>query len=155
MVEGPSDEIVFERVFRDIHGKSPSQCGIDVLSMRGLSLARGLELCAALNKPVTALRDNDGISPADLRGPVQQWLKPGIRELFIGEVGDGKTLEPQLIKSCGEPLLREILGVTPAANLMTWMTREKTEAALRISESSKTIGPPPYILQAVRFVHGQ
>ncbi|MCI2808937.1 ATP-dependent nuclease [Eoetvoesiella caeni] len=154
LVEGPSDEIVFERVFRDVHGKPPMQCGIDVLSMRGLSLARGLELCAALNKSVSTLRDNDGIEPADLRSPVEKWLKAGARELFIGEVADGKTLEPQLIKHCGEPLLREILGITPAADLLTWMTREKTEAALRISETTKKIVPPPYILDAVKFAHG-
>lgn len=154
LVEGPSDEIVFERIFLDLYGKTPLKCGIDVLSMRGLSLARGLELCAALNKPVAALRDNDGIDPADLRGPVEKWLKAGMRQLFIGDVADGKTLEPQLITHCGEPLLREILEITPVADLHTWMTREKTEAALRISESAKTITPPPYILNAVKFAHG-
>src|SRR3546814_20414537 len=68
LVEGPSDEIVFERIFHDIYKKRPMDCGIDVLSMRGLSLARGLELCAALNKPVTPLRHNDGIGPVAVRG---------------------------------------------------------------------------------------
>jgi putative ATP-dependent endonuclease of OLD family len=154
LVEGPSDEMIFERVFRDIYGKTPLKCGIDVLSMRGLSLARGLELCAALNRPVIALRDNDGFAPADLRAPVEKWLKTGVRELFIGDVADGKTLEPQLISHSGEPLLREIVGITPGADLLTWMTREKTEAALRISESAKVIIPPPYILNAVKFAHG-
>src|SRR3546814_14097088 len=36
LVEGPSDEIVFERIFQDIYKKRPMECGIDVLSMRGL-----------------------------------------------------------------------------------------------------------------------
>ncbi len=154
LVEGPSDEIVFERIFFDTHGKWPMQCGIDVLSMRGLSLPRGLELCAALNKPVAALRDNDGVDPADLRSSVDQWLKAGERELFIGEVAEGKTLEPQLIHHSTEALLREILGITAAADLLKWMTREKTEAALRISVASKKIVPPPYMLAAVKFAHG-
>lgn len=154
LVEGPSDEIVFERIFKDTYGKRPMECGIDVLSMRGLSLARGLELCHALNKPVAALRDNDGLDPADLRVSVDTWLEKGERELFIGEVAHGKTLEPQLIHHCGEPLLREILAVTPAADLLTWMTREKTEGALRISASAKTIVPPAYMLDAVKFAHG-
>lgn len=154
LVEGPSDEIVFERIFLDTYGKLPMQCGIDVLSMRGLSLARGLELCAALNKPVAALRDNDGSDPAELRRSVDQWLKAGERELFIGEVAEGRTLEPQLIHHSTAALLREILGISPAADLLTWMTRGKTEAALRISESAKRITPPPYILSAVKFAHG-
>ncbi|WP_439537874.1 ATP-dependent nuclease [Methyloversatilis sp.] len=154
LVEGPSDEIVFERIFQDIYGKRPMECGIDILSMRGLSLARGLELCAALNKPVTALRDNDGVDPAELRSSVDRWLKKGERELFIGEVDHGETLEPQLIDHNSETLLRDILGIPAHADLLKWMTREKTEAALRISASSKKIVPPLYMLEAVKFAHG-
>ena len=154
LVEGPSDEIVFERIFFDTYGKWPMQCGIDVLSMRGLSLARGLELCAALHKPVAALRDNDGFDPTDLRSSVDKWLKAGERELFIGEVAEGETLEPQLIHHSTEPLLRKILGIAAAADLLKWMTREKTEAALRISVATEKIVPPPYMLAAVQFAHG-
>lgn len=154
LVEGPSDEIVFERIFQDTYGKRPMECGIDVLSMRGLSLARGLELCAALNKPITALRDNDGVDPAELRGPVNAWLKKDERELFIGEVAHGETLEPQLIHHSGETLLRDILGIAAHADLLNWMTREKTETALRISAANKKIVPPAYMIEAVKFAHG-
>ncbi|WP_222105377.1 ATP-dependent nuclease [Denitromonas ohlonensis] len=124
LVEGPSDEIVFERVFTDLYGKRPMACGIDVLSMRGLSLARGLELCGRLGKKVAALRDNDGIEPDELRKPLAQWLKPGSREVFIGEVAHGRTLEPQMIHHCGEAHLRTILGITDKADVETWMSRE-------------------------------
>lgn len=154
LVEGPSDEIVFERVFQDMYGKRPMACGIDVLSMRGLSLARGLELCAVLDKPITALRDNDGVDPAELRSLVDKWLKKGVREFFIGEVAHGETLEPQLIHHNGEAALRDILGISVRADLLKWMTREKTEAALRISASSKKITPPAYMLEAAKFAHG-
>lgn len=154
LVEGPSDEIVFERIFCDTYGKLPMQCGIDVLSMRGLSLARGLELCAKLNKPVAAIRDNDGFDPAELRKSVDQWLEPGVRELFIGNVAEGKTLEPQLIHFSTEPVLRKILGITVGVDLLKWMTREKTEAAIRISAAAEKIVPPSYIFAAVQFAHG-
>lgn len=154
LVEGPSDEIVFERIFYDQYGKRPMACGIDVLSMRGLSLARGLELCAALGKPLTALRDNDGIDPDELRAPVDKWLEKGVSELFIGDVAHGQTLEPQLIHHTGEVLLRDILGIAHHTDLLKWMTREKTEAALRISASDKKIVPPAYMLEAVKFAHG-
>lgn len=154
LVEGPSDEIIFERAFKDVYGKRPIDFGIDVLSMRGLSLARGLELCAALNKPIVALRDNDGIKPDELRKLVEKWLKVGERELFIGEVAHGTTLEPQLIHHNDDKLLREILGIASHADLLTWMTREKTEAALRISASDKTMVPPAYMLAAIKAAHG-
>lgn len=154
LVEGPSDEIIFERIFQDKYGQLPMACGIDVLSMRGLALARCLELCAALDKHVAVLRDNDGIDPAELREPVNKWLSSGKRELFIGTVATGTTLEPQLIHHNEETLLREILGITDGANLQTWMLREKTEGALRIATSKKTLTPPTYIAEAAEFIHG-
>lgn len=153
LVEGPSDEIMFERIFYDLYGKRPMELGIDVLSMRGLSLARGLELCAALNKPITTLRDNDGVDPEELRTSLEKWLKKGERELFIGEVAHGETLEPQLIHHNGETTLREILGIAPHADLLKWMTREKTEAALRISATPKNITPPTYMREAAKFAY--
>jgi hypothetical protein len=154
LVEGPSDEIIFERVFTDLYGLRPMACGIDVMSMRGLSLARGLELCERLGKSVAAIRDNDGIEPNELRTPLAQWLKPGSREVFIGEVAHGRTLEPQMIHHCGEAALRTALGITDKADLVTWMTREKTEAALRIASSKTPFTPPDYMLQAAKFIHG-
>lgn len=153
LVEGPSDEIVFERIFSDLYGKRPMACGIDVFSMRGLAIARCLALCMALQKPVAVLRDNDGVDPSEFRKALNDWLKPGERELFIGEVAEGKTLEPQLIHYNDEKLLREILHITDTADLLTWMTREKTGTALRISEANKKIVPPPYMLAAAKFVH--
>lgn len=154
LVEGPSDEIIFERVFKDIYGQRPMACGIDVLSMRGLSLRRCLELCAALDRQVAALRDNDGAGLSELRGPVEAWLSDGRRDLFIGEMAHGRTLEPQLIHFNGEVQLRKALNLTPQADLLTWMTREKTEAALRIAESSVPLIPPEYMRLAAEFIHG-
>lgn len=154
LVEGPSDEIIFERVFRDIYGKRPMECGIDVLSMRGLSLGRCLELCAALDRQVAALRDNDGTELSELRSLVDAWLLNGRRELFVGKVEHGRTLEPQLIHFNHEAQLREAMRLTPQADLLTWMTREKTEAALRIAESSVLLTPPEYMRSAAEFIHG-
>lgn len=154
LVEGPSDEIVFERVFRDIHGKRPIECGIDILSMMSLSFARCLELCAALEKTVAALRDNDGIEHEELITPLRSWLKTGKREIFIGDLARGKTLEPQIISHNDNALLRKVIGITDQADLTTWMSREKTETAIRIASSSEKITPPDYILEAAKFIHG-
>lgn len=152
LVEGPSDEIIFERVFGDRFGCSPIEAGIDVVSMRGLALARCLELCQAIDKPVAVMRDNDGVEPAELRETVKQWLDGKKRELFIGAVADGYTLEPQLVKANGEEHLREVLGIAARASLDTWMTREKTEGAIRIAASDKALTPPGYMSAAAEFI---
>lgn len=153
LVEGPSDEIIFERVFKGLLGCFPMDVGIDVISMRGLTLARSLELCAAIDKPAAVIRDNDGIEPAELRGPVERWLNGIKRELFIGAVADGKSLEPQLIKFNGEALMREILDIKETANLLTWMSREKTEGALRIAASNQEFSSPSYMIEAANFIY--
>ena len=153
LVEGPSDEIIFERVFKDKYGKYPIELGVDVLSMRGLSFQRCLELCSTLDKTVAALRDNDGVDPNDLRLPLDQYLKEKKRELFISLPEHGATLEPQLIQSNGEMNLRGILGIQDNANLGTWMAREKTEAAIRIAKSEKRIVAPKYMIDAAEFIY--
>lgn len=152
LVEGPSDEIIFERVFTDLYQSAPMAFGVDVISMRGLALARCLELCAAINKPVAVMRDNDGIDPIKLREPINLLLDEKSRELFIGDIEDGQTLEPQLIRSNGEAHLRVVLGITDAADLRTWMQREKTEGALRIASSKELIKAPRYMADAARFI---
>lgn len=154
LVEGPSDEIIFERIFEDIYGKRPMDLGIDVFSMRGLSFRCCLELCTALGKTVAAIRDNDGTEPDQLMASLQQWMAKGVRELFIGSVERGRTLEPQLVDHNDEAKLRAILGITDTADLATWMKREKTETALRIASSEQRITPPDYMREAAAFIHG-
>lgn len=154
LVEGPSDEIVFERIFKDLYGKRPMDLGIDTLSMRGLSISRALELCSVLGKRVAAVRDNDGFDPDELRKSETDWLSKDNIDLFIGDVAYGTTLEPQLVYFNGEELIRSILGISPKANLSKWMQREKTEVALRIAESEKAIKAPDYLRQAAEFIHG-
>jgi energy-coupling factor transporter ATP-binding protein EcfA2 len=153
LVEGPSDEIVFERVFYDCFAARPMAHGVDVISMRGLALARCLELCAAIDKPVAAMRDNDDVDPAELRKPLEKWLLAKRRDLFIGDVAAGSTLEPQLITANGEAHLRKMLGITEAAALLTWMAREKTEGAMRLVASTEKLTAPSYMKAAAEFIH--
>jgi len=154
LVEGSSDEIIFERLFKDLFGQRPLESGIDVLSVRGLSFARCLELCHALDKTVAVIRDNDGVDPAELRGPIEKWLAEGKREAFIGAIEEGRTLEPQLVHFNGEEKLRKLLGISDSTDLKKWMRREKTEVALRIATAEESIAPPSYMREAAAFING-
>ncbi len=158
LVEGPSDEIVFERFYMDEHdGRRPIEDGIDVISMRGLSLRRCLELAATINKRCAALRDNDGVPADELRTGLDDLLDGDMRRLFIGDNQTGRTLEPQILAANpDDEKMRRILGVTDRAALETWMRNNKTEAALRIAETSEQLTPPVYICEAIEFIsHGR
>lgn len=156
LVEGPSDEMLFERAFIDKHGKKPIDVGIDIVSMQGVSLARALELAAALDhRAVAAIRDNDGQEPEHWKGPVTEYLADGKRDLFIGAPGLGRTLEPQVINAnaANESILRDALGITDkSVDLPTWMQDHKTDAALRLADSGKSIVYPDYLMHAIEFV---
>lgn len=152
LVEGPSDELVVERFYRDTHeGHRPIDDGIDVISMRALSLKHCLRLVRALGKRCAVLRDNDDKDQAGLRAELAEYLGDG-RGLFIGAAGEGRTLEPQILHANDESTIRAVLGITDTANLATWMDNNKTEGALRILESNTIIQAPSYILDAIAFL---
>jgi hypothetical protein len=154
LVEGPSDEMIFERAFRARHGgKTPMELGVDVVSMAGVSLKRGLQLCAALERQVAAIRDNDDKQPEHWREPLKEWLKEGVREVFIGDPVNGKTLEPQFLKLNDDTELRTLFGITdPATTTVDWMASHKTDWALKLDESSLVVDYPQYVKEAIDFV---
>lgn len=152
LVEGPSDEMLFERAFVDKYGVTPISRGVDVISMGGVALGRSLAVCAALGRRVAALRDNDGKTADHWQALYAKYLEDGVRELFIGDPTLGRTLEPQLIHANGEPHLRTALGYTGDKTVAAYMTDNKTEAALRIAESATAVKFPQYLLDAIEFV---
>lgn len=153
LVEGPSDELLFERFYKESRGKRPIEEGIDVISMRGLALKRSLELAKALGKRCAALRDNDGSEVADLIAELGDLVLTGSREVFIGDKSLGATLEPQLLAvNTDDALMRRALGVTADANPSTWMTNNKTEGALRLAVTEEIIVAPQYFTEAIEFI---
>jgi putative ATP-dependent endonuclease of OLD family len=152
LVEGPSDEIILERAFRDITGKAPNELGVDIVAMGGLTFRRALEVCACLKRQAVALQDNDGKQVAEVQSSVADLLVDGQRQMLVSDPANGKTLEPQIIAANPEALLRSVLGLTVRADLLTWMTDNKSEAALRILDASERITHPDYILRAVELL---
>lgn len=152
LVEGPSDAIIFERAYRDATGALPMDRGIDVISMGGLTFKRALELCAALGRDAIWLQDNDEKTPDEIRESVEDLVADGKRELFVGDPSLGKSLEPQLLTANGEDTLRQVLELGEGVDVERWMTANKTEAALRIHDSERTVKMPPYITEAVEFL---
>lgn len=154
LVEGPSDEMVFDKAFRDMNdGKSPMELGVDVISMAGVSLKRGLQLGAALNRQIAAIRDNDDKPAEHWRSPLSPWLEDGVREVFIGDPADGKTLEPQFFNLNDESTLRSLFGITDEdKDTAEWMSLHKTDWALKLDESDLAFEYPQYLKNAIDFV---
>lgn len=149
LVEGPSDELIVQKAYFQKHSKSPSEDCVDVITVRGLSFKRFLEIATALDKEIYVIRDNDGKHSADLLLNYKSVL--GKSKIFIDSDETCSTLEPQLVKCNTLELLNEILGKTfiSKPELVEFMIKHKTECALKILESNKAIVVPQYIQDAI------
>lgn len=148
LVEGPSDEMVFKRGYRDRFGHFPEADGIDVMSMNGITFKRALELCSRLKRDVVALQDNDGTPPSEILQELSEYTSES-RKMYVGEPELGKTLEPQLVEVNGIDNMRSILRLRTRDNPVTWMPNHKTEGALRILQTEQQVTMPEYIQQAI------
>lgn len=92
LVEGPSDELIVQRAYRDRHDREPLEDGIDVISV-GTSHKRFMELGRALNRRIWAVRDNDGRTPEEMAELFEGYLVEGLITLHAGDEADCPTLE--------------------------------------------------------------
>ena len=57
LVEGPSDELIIQKAYFDKYDKLPISDDIDVISLKGLSFLRFLEIAEVLNNKVTVVKN--------------------------------------------------------------------------------------------------
>lgn len=152
LVEGPSDELIVQRAYKNKHGKLPLENGVDVISVGSLAFKRFLEIAALLNLDVRVVTDNDGDVGA-LESKYDKYMNgthPTIKICYDGN-GECRTLEPQLLKANSRETLNSILGTTHQddAALLKYMDRNKTDCALKMFESNEEWVTPEYIANAI------
>lgn len=164
LVEGASDELVLQRAYMDTHnGKLPIEDGVDVISV-GLTFLRFLEISERLNVQTCVVTDNDGNVDA-LKKKYNDYLGENKKqniEICFDEIVDSpdpadgdkynyNTLEPKILKVNSLKLFNEIFGTKCATEkqLRKYMENSKTECALAIFNSDKSIKYPEYILRAI------
>lgn len=153
LVEGPSDELIVQRAYRDKYGKLPLEDGIDVFSIGALAFNRFLEIAERLNLDVRVVTDNDGDVQA-LKTKYAPYLDGGGSKVRICYDTDEtcQTLESQLLKSNSLDTLNAILGkkFTENYTLLKYMKNNKTDCALKFFEAKQTWNAPAYIANALQ-----
>jgi putative ATP-dependent endonuclease of OLD family len=148
LVEGPSDELIVQRAFADSNdGKSPLEMGVDVISVKSLSFKRFLDIAKALKISARVVTDNDG-SVEKLKKRYEGYIE----YICYDEDECCKTLEPQLLKANSRQTLNAVFGTifTDHADLLEFMSLNKTDCALKIFSSQQRITYPAYILDAIK-----
>jgi predicted ATP-dependent endonuclease of OLD family len=150
LVEGPSDELIVQAAFRRKHGKMPLEAGVDVISVRSLAFRRFLEIAAELDLWADVITDNDGDVDALKRKYDPFKSKPRIKIHYDSDI-NYRTLEPQLLKCNDRATINDILGrnFQTDAELLSHMSANKADVALRFFETDKAWVVPGYIEAAL------
>jgi ABC-type cobalamin/Fe3+-siderophores transport system ATPase subunit len=155
LVEGPSDELVVQRAYWDKHGALPIERGIDVLSVRGLSFKRFLDIAKLLAREVRVVTDNDG-DPEKVAAKYKDFNECETIQVFVGSDAALKTLEDQIAGVNDLDVMNALLGTsfTSKSDLVSHMKdpSNKTECALKVFDSETTIKMPSYIVEAIGSV---
>lgn len=160
LVEGPSDNLVLQKVYKQIYGILPvhAENPIDIINVRGLAFKRFLEIAKDTDVLVSVLTDNDG----DYKNKIEEKYKnfSGCQNIGIFSDRDEvncRTLEPSLINVKGnEDILKTLFGKQSLSKeeLIEFMTESgnKTDNALKIFNSDVDIKAPIHIVNAIAHV---
>jgi putative ATP-dependent endonuclease of OLD family len=151
LVEGSSDELIVQKAFMDKFNELPIEREIDVISV-GLSFERFLKIAEIIKKPVAVVTDNDGNYDSKITRKYESYEVTETIKIFADDRDELKTLEPQIVDANRENLkqLRNVLGIDNIKYnsfelVSKYMLDNKTESALKIFSSDKTIKYPNYI----------
>lgn len=150
LVEGPSDELVVQRAFKQEHDQLPIEAGVDVISVQSLAFKRFLEIARALGVETHVVTDNDG-DIARVRQSYEEYDEVDNITVHYDDDEQCYTLEKTLLRENGRNSLVTILNHQADSDegLLAYMKNNKTECALRIFESDRDIEIPQYIKDAI------
>lgn len=152
LVEGPSDELIVQRAYRDRYDRLPIQAGIDVISVRGLSFKRFLDIALKLGTKTTVITDNDG-EPDQVAKRYEAYLKSDNIRICFSKNAELPSLEPQFVECNTLTSLNKVLGKNfPDKKAVTeyiGRSANKTDAALAIFNTKIQLAMPDYITDAI------
>lgn len=156
LVEGPSDELIFQRAYLDQVRRRPIEDGVDVISVRGLSATRFLDLAIPLRRQCVVLADNDGDYFRKVDERYNEYASYDFIHIARSEDDNRPSLEHQLIGSCGREQVNRILNKDFSSDdqLLQYMVRHKTDVALAFHGKPNDVEVvwPEYILEAIDAV---
>lgn len=146
LVEGPSDELIVQRAFRDHNKVAPLAHGVDVISVNSLAFKRFLQIAQRLDIPTRVVTDNDGDVAV-----LQERYADFLNHIYYDSDEDAPSLEQQLIKANTLERLNLVLDKTfpDETAILKFMKSNKTDTALAIFNSPHSIVFPDYVQRAI------
>lgn len=149
LVEGPSDELIVQKAYIKKYAKLPIEDGKDVITVKGLSFKRFLEIASLLNKRVVVITDNDG-DLDKIKSKYKDYNQKQNILISYDSREELRTLEPQFIDCNDIQKLNQIFGRKDDYDeLLHYMLTNKTEWALEIFLTQEEIEIPRYITDVI------
>lgn len=150
LVEGPSDELIVQKAFLKKHHCTSLEKSCDIISVQSLAFKRFLKISAILNICTTVITDNDG-HYQKIKDKYKDFLDYDFIKICVDDDDACTTLEPQLFKANDLEKLNSIFekNFDNKEELLSYMSNNKTDCALKIFNSKTDINFPVYIDDAV------
>ena len=162
LVEGPTDDLIIQRAYKDEYGHLPADDGIDIIAVESLAFKRFADIANLINKDVVIVTDNDGNIEKSI---IKKY--DGYRERknlhFYYEIDEKlNTIEPSVLEvNCedGQPtgVFKTIISKDGSLEsrdydgILNYMKKNKTEWALRVFEADDCIKYPQYIQNVIKY----
>lgn len=160
LVEGPTDELIIQRAYRDKKGKLPIDDGIDIIVVDSLAFKRYCDIAVLLNKRVVIVTDNDRNINSNINDKYKDYFQYD-NLVFVYEQNEAlNTIEPSIVAvnfdtEEHEANFRTVIskGDSMMKNsrdeILDFMTKNKVEWAFRVFDSNLNIIYPEYIQNAI------
>lgn len=157
LVEGPTDDLIIQRAYKDKKGVLPSENGIDIIAVDSLAFKRYCDIAVLLNKMIAVVTDNDGDIENNVKKKYKEYINLPCIKIFYEKDENLNTIEPSVLAmNCdksGEPTKifkhaiskNDSLLKRDGPGVLDFMSNHKSEWALRVFEADVNIQYPKYI----------
>ena len=111
LVEGPSDELIVQKAYRQKYDVLPIEAGVEVISVYSLAFKRFLEIAKPLNIDTRVVTDNDGRAEG-VREKYKEYADDKNIRICFSSDNNLNTLEKHLVSLNNLSKLNRILGAS-------------------------------------------
>lgn len=160
LVEGPADDLIIQRAYKDIHNKLPINDGVDIISVNALAFKRYCDIALLVNKNIIIVTDNDGNIKENITNKYKNYINKDTIKICYENDESLVTLEPSILSSNSktEEQLNNFKKIISKNNsminkskeeILEFMKNNKTEWSMRVFDSELFIEYPQYIKDAI------
>lgn len=162
LVEGPTEELVIQKAYRDMYDKLPIEDGTDIISVDSLAFKRYCDLAVLVNKDIAIVTDNDGNINNNIVEKYKEYTDHyDFINIFYEKDESLYSLEPSMYNANAkneETLSNFEMAISKSGSMknkskeqvIKFMENNKAEWGLRVFDYSGTVEYPEYIIDAIK-----